>query len=190
MHVLMGNYVLKIHSTVGFQRLAEETESIEVVHAAEQSTSEVDVQTQSTEQETENGKQLYKCGCENQCPNKVEIRYPNPIPVNDTSPKVSIFEGLSEDQQEVLKAKLRRDTKNIMVRFYKVLISFYDSLVERKVPIDKLVTHLLLVKAFKPSCRSETDQKKPLVHHDHFACVKDFEGVKRVIQLYSSFFQL
>ena len=169
--------------TVDFQHIAEEIESKEA-HAAEQSTSEVGVQTESTKQETENGKQLYKCGCKN-CPNKAEIRCPNPIPVNDSFPKVSIFEGLSEDEQEFLKAKLRRDTKNIMVSFYKVLISFYDSLVKRKVPVDKLVTHLFLVKAFKLG--GKTDPNKSLVHRDHCAHVKDINGVIRVIELYSSF---
>ena len=62
--------VLK-HPTVGFQQLAEEIES-KKVHPAEQSMSAVGVQTESPKQETEDGKQLYKCGCKN-CPNKVEI---------------------------------------------------------------------------------------------------------------------
>ena len=176
--------VLK-HPTVGFQQLAEEIEC-KKVHSAEQSMSAVGVQTESPNQETENGIQLYKCGCKN-CPNKVEVGCSNPIPVNDTFPQISRYDGLSEDQREVLKARLRNDSRKIMVSFHELLSTFYDSLTTRNILVKQLVTHLSMINAYDPVCMN---RHTPLVqeHSELLASITDIEGVIKVIRLYSSFF--
>ena len=174
--------VLK-HPTVGFQQLAEEIES-KTLYAVEQGTCDVSVQTSSTKEAV---KPLYKCGCGESCLSKVQQGCPNPIPVNDTFPRISIFEGHNEDEREVLKARLINDTKDIMVSFHKLLSSFYDSLTARKVKVRQLVTHLKIIKAFDPVSKNPPT---PLVqeHSELLASVTDIEGVIEVIEIYSSFF--
>ena len=173
------------HKTVGFQNLAEEIES-KMLPISNTSISHASAATVTVEHESDIGKKLYKCGCE-KCTSKVELGCPNPIPVNDTFPRISNFKGLSEDEKKVLKARLRTDSKKIMVTFYKLLSSFYDSLTARKVLVQRLVTHLSIINAFDPI---GTNPQTPLVqeHSDLLACVTDIEGVIEVIKLYSSFF--
>ena len=170
--------------SVEWQQLAEEIEkNMLSMCSTEQGEGDGSDSKISMNQESKNVNGLYKCGC-GQC--ESEIGCPNPIPIDNTFPQISKYKDLNEEEKEVLEARLRADSKDIMVKFCKLHIAFYNSLSAREVPVKQLVTHLSVIDAFEPILVS----KCPLLqeHGDVLDHVTDIEGVMKVIRLYSSFF--
>lgn len=125
----------------------------------------------------------YKCGCEPvAC--KSEFGCPNPIL---EFPQLSKLKDLDEEDKKLLVAELERDTRNIIKSFYELLLAFYKSLKERKVPVEQLVTNLMIIDAFEPVSRQL--KSSPLIQEDRDILdnVANIEKVIKVIKLYSSF---
>ena len=170
------------HPDVGYEQLAEEIVH-KKLHPIENKVLPKNI---PTKQESNGFKFLYKCGCgKSTC--EIDLQCTELIPIDDTFPELSKLKDLSKDEIEVLNSRLKRDTKKIMLRFYDLLSSFYDSLRTRKVPVKQLVTHLSLIYAFEPvhtSSQSSLFQE----HNDMLKKITDVEGVIDIIRLYSSFF--
>ena len=87
------------------------------------------------------------CGC-GFC--KCGLGCPSPLPAEVKFPLLdcrSVSELNNKERQD-LQFKLQRDTKPIMLQFYRVVSGLYDHTIEVNVPIERLKFHLKATKAF------------------------------------------
>ena len=115
--------------------------------------------------------------------NPLETGSPNPTP---TFPYLK-ESGLTTEQQEGLSIRLCVESEDIIRKFWRLHSRVYKSLCERNVPVDKLVTHLLLLDAFDPVSK---DTQKPVLQ-TFFQELRNAESIEDVlwfIRDYFSFF--
>ena len=129
----------------------------------------------------------FGCGCGN-CTflSYIENGCPHPIPKTSSFPCLDVS-GLTYEQQRELRSRLRVESQEIMIKFQQLLSTVYESLCEQKIPVNKLVTHLLSLGAFDPVSK---DSQKPLLQtfFQELRSAESIEDVLWVIRDYFSFF--
>ena len=129
----------------------------------------------------------FGCGCGN-CTfhSYIENGCPHPIPKTSSFPFVDVS-GLTPEQKQVLRSRLRVESQDIMFKFQQLLSTVYESLCDRKIPVNKLITHLLSLGAFDPVSK---DSQKPLLKtfFQELQNADSIEDVLWVIRDYFSFF--
>ena len=92
----------------------------------------------------------FGCGC-GKCTfySYIESGCPNPIPSASSFPCLD-FSELTHEQQQELRARLRVESENIMIKFQHLFSTIYESLCAQNIPVNKLVTHLLSLGTFDP----------------------------------------
>ena len=129
----------------------------------------------------------FGCGC-GSCTflSYIENGCPDPIPKTSSFPCVDVS-GLTCEQKQELRSRLRVESQDIMFKFQQLLSRAYESLRERKICVRRLVTHLLSLGAFDPISK---DSQKPLLKtfFQDLRSAESIEDVLWVIRDYFSFF--
>ena len=129
----------------------------------------------------------FGCGCGN-CTfhSYIENGCPHPIPKTSSFPCVDVS-GLTPEQKQELRSRLRVESQDIMFKFQQLLSTIYESLRERNICVNRLVTHLLSLGAFDPVSK---DSQKPLLKtfFQELQKAESIEDVLWVIRDYFSFF--
>ena len=129
----------------------------------------------------------FGCGC-GKCTfySYIERGCPNPIPSASSFPCLD-FGGLTHEQQQELRGRLRVESENIMRKFQHLFSTVYESLCTQSIPVNKLVTHLLSLGAFDPVYKCS---QKPAFHDfsKELLTAESIEKVFWVIRDYFSFF--
>ena len=81
--------------------------------------------------------------------NPFEISSPTPTSISSSFPYLKVS-GLTPEQQERLRIRLCVESEDIVLKFGHLHSRVYESLCQRNVPVDKLVTHLLSLGVFDP----------------------------------------
>ena len=141
----------------------------------------------STSQRDRSQRPSFGCGC-GSCTfhSYIENGCPHPIPKTSSFPCVNVS-GLTPEQKQELRSRLRVESQDIMFKFQQLLSTVYESLCERKIPVNKLITHLLSLGAFDPVSK---DSQKPLLKtfFQELQNADSIEDVLWVIRDYFSFF--
>ena len=92
----------------------------------------------------------FGCGC-GSCTlfSFIERGCPTPFSSKNTFPYLKLS-GLTDEQQENLKERLRFETREIMMRFQELVSATIKSLIRRNVSVDELVPHVMTLGAFNP----------------------------------------
>ena len=92
----------------------------------------------------------FGCGC-GKCTffNFIERGCPTPIPSASSFPYLDVS-GLTHEQQQELRGRLRSESRKIMIRFQELVSSTIKSFKNRCVPLDELVSHVMTLGAFDP----------------------------------------
>ena len=92
----------------------------------------------------------FGCGC-GSCTltSFIERGCPTPFSSKNTFPYLKLS-GLTDEQQESLRERLRFETREIMMRFQELVSATIKSLIRRNVPVDELVPHVMTLGAFDP----------------------------------------
>lgn len=119
------------------------------------------------------------CGCDLGCP--------NPLPAEATFPLLEHIDGLGKEQKDDLCVRLKKETKDIMMQFYRVLSMFFSSLKERKVSVDDIKTHLMVLEAFDDD--NDDNQHQPVFHEqmDKLDNASTINEIFKVIKVFCSF---
>ena len=129
----------------------------------------------------------FGCGCGN-CTflSYLENGCPNPISTTSSFPYLNTS-GLTDEQQQELRSRLRVESQEIILKFQQLLSRVYESLRQRSVPVDRLVTHLLSLGALDPVSK---DSQKPLLQtfSKKLQNAGSIEKVLYIINDYFSFF--
>ena len=72
-----------------------------------------------------------------------------PIPSASSFPYLNVS-GLTHEQQQELRGRLRSESRKIMLQFQELVSATIESLIRRKIPQRKLVSHLMTLGAFDP----------------------------------------
>ena len=110
----------------------------------------------------------------------------SPPPTHNSFPYLKV-NGLTPEQQERLKTRLCVESEDIVHKFWRLHSRVYESLCERNVPVDKLVTHLLSLCAFDPVYKGS---QKPALQtfFQELQNAGSIEEVLFIIRDYISFF--
>ena len=129
----------------------------------------------------------FGCGCGN-CTflSYIENGCPDPIPKTSSFPHLDVS-GLTHEQKQELRSRLRVESQDIMFKFQQLLSTVYESLRERKIGVKRLVTLLLSLGAFDPVSK---DSQKPLLKtfFQELQNADSIEDVLWAIRDYFSFF--
>ena len=92
----------------------------------------------------------FGCGC-GKCTffSFIERGCPTPIPSASSFPYLDLS-GLTHEQQQELRGRLRFESQQIMIRFQKLVSATIKSLEQRCITLDKLVSHFMTLGAFDP----------------------------------------
>lgn len=129
----------------------------------------------------------YICACAPQkckrtfhCPNLVSSARFKAVNVKD-------IVSLDKEQRDDLNRELRVETKTLIFAFYELLSTFCNSLEKRRIPIKRLKTYLMVIKAVTPA--SDTDEQ-PALHNckDLLKSANDIDDIIEIIEHHSSFF--
>ena len=111
---------------------------------------------------------------------------PNPISTTSSFPYLNMS-GLTDEQQQELRSRLSVESQEIIFKFQQLFSTVYESLCERNVPVNKLVTHLFSLGALDPVSKNS---QKPLLQtfQQELRNAECIEDVLWVIRDYFSFF--
>ena len=92
----------------------------------------------------------FGCGC-GKCTffSFIERGCPTPIPSASSFPYLNLS-GLTHEQQQELKGRLRFESQKIMIRFQELVSAIIKSLKRRCIPLDDVVSHVMTLGAFDP----------------------------------------
>ena len=92
----------------------------------------------------------FGCGC-GKCTffSFIQKGCPTPVPSTSSFPYLNLS-GLTHEQQQELKGRLRFESREIMMRFQELVSATIKSLIRRNVPLDELVSHVMTLGAFDP----------------------------------------
>jgi len=129
----------------------------------------------------------FGCGC-GKCTffSFIERGCPTPIPSESSFPYLDLS-GLTHEQQQELRGRLRFESQRIMIRFQELVSATIKSLKRRCVPLDELVSHVMTLGAFDPVFK---ESQVPVFCH----CFKELKAadtipkVFMVLNNYFSFF--
>ena len=118
--------------------------------------------------------------------NPLETGSPTPTSIACPFPYLNVS-GLTPEQQEGLRIRLCVESEDIVHKFGHLHSRIYESLYQRNVPVDKLVTHLLSLGAFDPVYK---DSQKPVLQtfFQELQNAGSIEKVLYIIRDYISFF--
>ena len=124
----------------------------------------------------------------------------NPVPISSTRTQKPLVTGsptstssafpylkvseLTPEEQERLRFRLWVESEDIADKFWYLYSRVYKSLCERNVPVDNLVTHLLLLRAFDPVYNSS---QKPALQ-TFFQDLQSAESIEKVLYIISDYF--
>ena len=121
-----------------------------------------------------------------QTQNPFEISSPTPTSITSSFPYLKVSE-LTPEQQERLRIRMCVESEDIVLKFGHLHSRVYESLCQRNVPVDKLVTHLLSLGAFDPVYKGS---QKPVLQtfFQELQTAGNIEKVLYIIKDYVSFF--
>ena len=92
----------------------------------------------------------FGCGC-GKCTffSFIERGCPTPIPSASSFPYLDLS-GLTHEQQQELRGRLQFESQQIMIQFQELVSATIESLSIQNVSLDKLVSHVMTLGAFKP----------------------------------------
>ena len=98
----------------------------------------------------ESQKPPFECGC-GKCTffSFIQKGCPMPVPSTSSFPYLNLS-GLTHEQQQELKGRLRFESREIMMRFQELVSATIKSLITRNIPLDELVSHIMTLGAFDP----------------------------------------
>ena len=104
----------------------------------------------------------FGCGC-GKCTffSFIERGCPTPIPSASSFPYLNLS-GLTHDQQQELRGRLQFESQEIMIRFQELVSAIIESLIKQNVSLDRLVSNVMTLGAFKPVFR---EPQVPLFHY-------------------------
>ena len=90
----------------------------------------------------------FGCGC-GKCTffSFIERGCPTPIPSASSFPYLDLS-GLTNEQQQELRGRLRSESREIMIKFQELVSATIESLIRQSVSQDKLVSHIMTLGAF------------------------------------------
>ena len=120
--------------------------------------------------------------------NPIKTGSPTLTSTTSSFPYLKVKEsGLSPEQQEGLRIRLCVESEDIVRKFGHLHSRVYESLCERNVPVDKLVTHLLSLGAFDP-VHKESQKPALQTFFQELRNAKSIEDVLYIIRDCISFF--
>lgn len=122
------------------------------------------------------------CGC-NVCSSALGC--PEPITAETTFPLLESVDGLDRLQKEALCAQLKRETKQIMMKFYALISEFYKSLKEKNNAVDDLKTHLKVINAY---ANDDRFQSVFLEQREKLRQANTLNDLFDIIEVFCSFF--
>ena len=116
----------------------------------------------------------------------LETGSPTPTSVTNSFPYLKVS-GLTPEQQERLSIRLCVETEDIVHKFWRLHSRVYESLCERNVSVDRLVAHLLSLRAFDPVYK---DSQKPALQPfiKELQSAKSIGDVLYIVRDFTSFF--
>ena len=118
--------------------------------------------------------------------NPIKTGFPTPTSTTNSFPYLQVS-GLTPEQQERLRIRLCVESEDIMDKFWRLHSRVYESLRERNIPVDRLVAHLLSLRAFDPVYK---DSQKPALQSffQELRSAGSIGDVLFIIRDYFSFF--
>ena len=116
----------------------------------------------------------------------LETGSPTPTSITSSFPYLKVS-GLTPEQQEGLRIRLCVESEDIVRKFGHLHSRVYESLCERNVPVDKLVTHLLSLGAIDP-VHKESQKPALQTFFQELQNAGSIEKVLYIIRDYISFF--
>ena len=116
----------------------------------------------------------------------LESGSPTPTSVTSSFPYLKVSR-LTPEQQDVLRIRLCVESEDIIQKFGHLHSRVYESLCKQKVPVDKLVTHLLSLGAFDPVYKGSQKPALQTLFQD-LQNAGNIEKVLFIIRDYISFF--
>ena len=126
----------------------------------------------------------FGCGC-GKCTffSFIERGCPTPIPSASSFPYLDLS-GLTHEQQQELKGRLRSESQDIMIRFQELVSATIKSFQRRCVPLDDLVSHVMTLGAFDPVFK---EPQVPVFHHC-FRELKTADTIPKVFLVLNDYF--
>ena len=118
--------------------------------------------------------------------NTIKTGSPTPTSITSSFPYLKVS-GLTPEQQEGLSIRLCVESEDIVRKFGHLHSRVYESLCERNIPVDKLVTHLLSLGAFDP-VHKESQKPALQTFFQELRNAKSIEDVLYIIRDCISFF--
>ena len=118
--------------------------------------------------------------------NPIKTGSPTPTSTTSSFPYLKVS-GLTPDQQEGLRIRLCVESEDMVHKFWRFHSRIYESMRERNVPVDRLVAHLLSLRAFNPVYK---DSQKPALQ-TFFRELQNARSIGKVLYIirdYISFF--
>ena len=134
---------------------------------------------------TEKSKKLpFGCGC-GKCTffSFIESGCPTPIPSTSSFPYLDLS-GLTHEQQQELRGRLRFESQKVMIQFQKLVSATIKSLKRRCVPLDDLVPHVMTLGAFDPVFK---EPQVPVFHH-YSKELKKADTIPKVFLILNDYF--
>ena len=132
----------------------------------------------------ESQKPPFGCGC-GKCTffSFIERGCPTPIPSASSFPYLNLS-GLTHEQQQELKGRLRFESQKIMIRFQELVSAIIKSLKRRCIPLDDVVSHVMTLGAFDPVFK---EPQVPLFRYC-FQKLKAAETIPKVFLILNDYF--
>jgi len=126
----------------------------------------------------------FGCGC-GKCTffSFLERGCPTPIPSASSFPYLDLS-GLTHEQQQELRGRLRSESQTIMIQFQELVSATIKSFKRRCVPLDDLVSHVMTLGAFDPVFK---EPKVPLFRHC-FHDLKAADTIPKVFMILNDYF--
>ena len=130
-------------------------------------------------------KSPFGCGC-GKCTffSFIERGCPKPIPSASSFPYLNLS-GLTHEQQQELRGRLRFESQEIMMQFQKLVSATILSLEKQQIPLTRLVSHLMTLGAFDPVYKE--GEQTPAFHH-HFKELQTADTVPKVFLVLADYF--
>ena len=108
---------------------------------------------------------------------------PTPISSASSFPYLNVS-GLTHEEQQELRGRLRFESQQIMIKFQKLVSATIKSFQERCVPLDNLVSHVMSLGAFDPVFK---ESQVPVFHH-RFEELKAADTIAKVFMVLKDYF--
>ena len=128
----------------------------------------------------------FGCGC-GRCTffSYIERGCPTPTPSASSFPYLNLG-GLTHEQQQELRGRLRFESQEIMMHFQKLVSATILSLKKQQIPITDLVSHIMSLGAFDPVYK-EPEPQASAFHH-YFKDLKTADTVSKVFLVLADYF--